>query len=772
MKKITQFFSKLNQKNNAREVKEINNTDYSGSEAALVDNDAGILDITEALDKTILSTNNISSAVSENFAENNVYLNTPSQLVIDFPQNEQKRRFQEKWYNIYSWLEYEVTTDSSFCYICKQYPMKDKEKPTFKTSGFKDWKNAKKFFEIHETSESHKTNQMLHHNRVSVEKSRKSCAALVNSHHAKDVAENRNYLKHIIEIIHFLARQGLAYRGHNENKTSSHNLGNFLELLEFHCKFIPNLKENNASKVAKYTSPAIQNEIIHLISKQIVKLNLPRKYYAIICDETMDLSRKEMLALCLRQVDDSLNIHENFFGFYRAKIQNADSIFNLIKSVLEEELKLDLQLMVAQSFDGAATMAGAKSGVAKRFLEKVPHVVFVHCYAHKLNLALQDATNQIKSVSDVLLIIQNVSVFVERSAKRHALFEHLQGDEKKRTLQNFCTTRWSSRYLALKSFVNLYKYLLTFLEIVDDDNDKSIGATARGFLKQVKTFNFVFYCKILLVLFEKTHILSKFLQKPSNNIVKALELCDITIMELEEMKSIAFVKIFNECKSICEQEDINVPSIELAESVNDLHTNILNPNSKKRKKSEGESNHNFKYREKFAKIVDIYIIEIKNRFPKDELESVIALYNLLMLKSSNEHSNFDYSVLLKYDKFVNIERLQNEISSFINYKIKFGQVNWNYLNIMIENFVEKNLKLIYEEIFIVIKIYLTIPISSAEAERAFSVLKLLKLWLRTSMEDERVSDLGIIKMANDKNIDYDLLIEEFIKQKERRLNLI
>ena len=89
---------------------------------------------------------------------------------------------------------------------------------------------------------------------------------------------------------------------------------------------------------------------------------------------------------------------------------------------------------------------------------------------------------------------------------------------------------------------------------------------------------------------------------------------------------------------------------------------------------------------------------------------------------------------------------------------------------MIENFVESNLKLIYEEIFIVLKIYLTIPTSSAEGD--FSVLKLLKLWLRTSMEDERLSDLGIIKMANDKNIDYDLLIEEFVKQKERRLNLI
>ena len=71
----------------------------------------------------------------------------------------------------------------------------------------------------------------------------------------------------------------------------------------------------------------------------------------------MDLSRKEILALCLRQVDDFLNVHEKFFGFFRAKIQSADGIFNLIKDALEVKLKLDLQQMVAQSIDGAATMA-------------------------------------------------------------------------------------------------------------------------------------------------------------------------------------------------------------------------------------------------------------------------------------------------------------------------------------------------------------------------------------------------------------------------------
>jgi hypothetical protein len=79
--------------------------------------------------------------------------------------------------------------------------------------------------------------------------------------------------------------------------------------------------------------------------------------------------------------------------------------------------------MVAQSFDCAATMTGNKKGVAKMFEDIIPHSLYVHCYAHKLNLALQDATNQLKYVRDILLIVQNISVFVERVALRHTLFE-------------------------------------------------------------------------------------------------------------------------------------------------------------------------------------------------------------------------------------------------------------------------------------------------------------------------------------------------------------
>ena len=55
----------------------------------------------------------------------------------------------------------------------------------------------------------------------------------------KDVKMNREIVKRIIDAILFLGKQGLAFRGHNENmaKNSDLNNGNFLELLQLLAKY-------------------------------------------------------------------------------------------------------------------------------------------------------------------------------------------------------------------------------------------------------------------------------------------------------------------------------------------------------------------------------------------------------------------------------------------------------------------------------------------------------------------------------------------------------
>lgn len=88
---------------------------------------------------------------------------------------------------------------------------------------------------------------------------------------------------------------------------------------------------------------------------------------------------------------------------------------------------------------------------------------------------------------------------------------------------------------------------------------------------------------------------------------------------------------------------------------------------------------------------------------------------------------------------------------------------------MVKEFNQKDLKVPFKQIYLVIKLYLTIPTSTCEGERCFSVLKLIKTFLRTTMTNERLSDLAILKISNDVNINYEEIINEFANLRNRQL---
>ena len=46
----------------------------------------------------------------------------PIRPIIDFPTSEisgRKFKFQKKWYDEHTWLEYSVSKDAAFCYSCR-----------------------------------------------------------------------------------------------------------------------------------------------------------------------------------------------------------------------------------------------------------------------------------------------------------------------------------------------------------------------------------------------------------------------------------------------------------------------------------------------------------------------------------------------------------------------------------------------------------------------------------------------------------------------------
>lgn len=75
---------------------------------------------------------------------------------------------------------------------------------------------------------------------------------------------------------------------------------------------------------------------------------------------------------------------------------------------------------------------------------------------------------------------------------------------------------------------------------------------------------------------------------------------------------------------------------------------------------------------------------------------------------------------------------------------------------------------------IALRILLTIPVASAGAERAFSKLKIIKNYLRSTISQDRLSGLATLSIENElaETLDYDQLIDQFALQKARKKQFI
>ena len=79
----------------------------------------------------------------------------------------------------------------------------------------------------------------------------------------------------------------------------------------------------------------------------------------------------------------------------------------------------------------------------------------------------------------------------------------------------------------------------------------------------------------------------------------------------------------------------------------------------------------------------------------------------------------------------------------------------------------------YQNIVVASRIFLTLPVTTASCERSFSKLKLIKNYLRSTLSQERLSNLSIISIEHNivQQIDFDDLIDEFAKKKQEKYNL-
>ena len=119
-----------------------------------------------------------------------------------------------------------------------------------------------------------------------------------------------------------------------------------------------------------YLSSTIQNELIHVVAREVEKNLLKQlkkaKYFSIILDCTPDVSHEEQLTVILRFVqcdkEQRAIVKEAFFGYLRVKNSSGKGLLKTFLK-LSAELQLNLSDCRGQCYANGANMKGKEAGL-------------------------------------------------------------------------------------------------------------------------------------------------------------------------------------------------------------------------------------------------------------------------------------------------------------------------------------------------------------------------------------------------------------------------
>ncbi|XP_076960866.1 uncharacterized protein LOC143637336 [Bidens hawaiensis] len=483
-------------------------------------------------------------------------------------ESKDSRKFQVNWFDhksgFGSWLEYSVSTDLAYCLYC--YLFKEQygnHLDAFVNEGFNSWNKGVERMRLHQG----KINS-LHNNYVKK---------------GEDLLRQDRSIRAAVEKPTDKQKR-LSICGHNESKDSN-NKGNFKEILER----IGELSEDfgkvilgNASGNSQMTSPTIQGEIKQCFAQEVLKQifdELDNDVFALLVDESSDVSKKEQMAVVIRYVDKSGVVKERLIGFVHVSDTSSLCLKSAIDGLFAQH-GLSLTKVRGQGYDGASNMRGEFNGLRALILKENVSAFYIHCFAHQLQLVVAVAHKH-TGVSDLFEKVGFLTNVVCASCKRQDKLRESQQkrlEEKRKNMEEeFGTgsglnqelslsragdTRWSSHYKTLDRLVTLYPSVMEVLEYIEQ-TAKTIGHSNQADKLQadMKKYDFVFYLHLMRRILDTTNILSRSLQKKEQDLVNAISLIKSTKRQLESLRLHGFNSFIEEVNYFFEKHELEIVNL-------------------------------------------------------------------------------------------------------------------------------------------------------------------------------------------------------------------
>jgi hypothetical protein len=203
----------------------------------------------------------------------------------------------------------------------------------------------------------------------------------------------------------------------------------------------------------------------------------------------------------------------------------------------------------------------------------------VHCFAHKLQLALVVASREAKSVQQFFVNLNFIINIVVGSSKRNDELQSAQvaeiesmiasneietGREANQigTLQRLRDNRWSSHFNFVCSLIKMFRATCSVLDIISKEGTNySQRGDAEAAYMVLTSFEFILILHFMKQIMGFTNSFCQVFQQNSQDILNAMTGVSTTKSLIWNLRNEEWKHFLNTVKSFCEENETNVPDI-------------------------------------------------------------------------------------------------------------------------------------------------------------------------------------------------------------------
>ena len=694
------------------------------------------------------------------------------------------RKFNTDWLTKYSWLVYSPANDAVYCapcaLLCSEKTRADKG--LFVNVPFRNWVKLSESLAAHakHTYHAHCMDEADTFRAV-VDNPDSRLDVMVRTVLQDRLTTNKHILQQIVRAILYLTKQGLALRGHREGISSSSNPGNFLALLKNQAANDAVLKKHLEQPLARngtYLSPRSQNDIMGIIGFDIIRAKIVEevkeaKFYAVLADE-ISSHNVEHLAVCLRFVDASGEIREEFVSFVKMVRVRAVDIEQAITGLLTN-LGLSLEDLRGQGYDGASTMSGEKSGVQRRILDKQPKAVYTHCSGHSLNLVIAQACAE-PCVRNCISVIKAITLWIRASPKREGLLKQVcerqqqAGAAHGSPLLNVCITRWVENIDGWQRFMQCHPYLVELCEVIiygsrhyamfSDGFSADDKKDAVAHLKSLESFSFIYAMVVLHRTLSYVREPIKRLQGVSQDLYSGLMMIEDCQKELLSIR-------FNADELTAFSDRIYNHSCCLA-----AKSDIAPVVPRTCQRQQHRSNYQCSDPKQYFKVtvllpfLDHLLADLKARFAK-HVQKVARLQSLLpsSISETSSFQDIEEAVIFYSADLPNPDIVDEE---FVRWKRKWLNIPPQSRSQSLKDCLAPGVCTM-PNLRVLMQLFATLPLSTCSCERSGSALRRLNTYLRSTQSEDRLAAAALIHVNYATPVDINHVCKLFMQKHPRRI---